>query len=112
MGQSYNRKIRRQQARDTNRVLDKLKTIAVKVNKEQGWTKFYICINSKQQRDIMVLPYNGNEGLEGSLGSDNILVAGSIMRKDQVVLLAEHKDNGTISIRDGIGEYIIKVSNL
>lgn len=65
-----NRYIRRKQNRESLKLLYKIKAIAIKVNKSHGWNKMYICINQLNKKDILVIPYIGNEGIERTLGSD------------------------------------------
>lgn len=105
MSQSLARKERRKHKRDTNKVLSKLTDIVDKVHKENGYQKMFICINTRNQRDIMVLNYTGNESLEKSLGADVEIEVGELNRHNQLVILAEVKVDGGILIDDGQSVY-------
>ena len=105
MSQSMARKERRKQKRETGKVLSKLKAIVDKVHKENGYQKMFICINAKNQKDIMVLPFDGNETLEKSLGADVEIEVGEMKRHNQFLLLAEIKVDGGIIITDGQSVY-------
>lgn len=109
-----NREERRKQAREVNKLLNKLKDIVVNVHNTKGLDKMFICINPNVKRgnNTVVIPYKNNEKLEQSLGSGNIVVLGDKELHNRTVLLGELVDGNKVSIRDGQGEYIIKLSNI
>ena len=108
MSQSKSRQLRRKQKKETTKLLCKLKDIVCKVHTERKWKKMFICVNSENQRDILVIPYMGNEKLLGALGNDTVLNIGDIERKNNLVLLGEY-DKDTVLITDGQSVYKIKV---
>ena len=108
MSQSRNRKSRRKQKKETAKVLSKLRDIVRKVHKEHDWKKMFICINIENQKDILVLPYTGNERLLSALGNDTNINIDNIERKNNLVLLAEYNSDN-ILISDGQSDYKISV---
>ena len=108
MSQSMSRKIRRQQKRDTSKVLGKLKDIVYKVHRDNGWDKVFICIDLYNQSDILVIPYNGNEKLLNTLGNDVVLNICETERNNNLVLFGEY-NNDHVIISDGISNFKIKI---
>lgn len=106
MSNSYNRYMRRKQNRESLKLLTKIKAIAIKVNKSHSWNKMYICINQLNKKDILVLPYVGNEGMERCLGSDCILEIPTGKRENNTVCLVEYTStDNSCKISDGIMTY-------
>jgi len=100
MGASLNRQQRRKQNRQSLRLLYKLKNISIKVNKSHGWDKMFVCINQYNNKDILVLPYTGNESIKNCLGSDCVLTLPNNKRENNIICLVEYIDN-ICRINDG-----------
>lgn len=106
MSSSYSRYTRRKQNRESLKLLNKIKEIAIKVNESHNWNKMYICINQINKKDILVLPYEGNEGIERSLGSDCVLKIPSGKRTNNTICLVEYTPiDNCCKISDGIMVY-------
>ncbi len=100
------RYIKRKNRRKLTKLIQKIKKIAISVNKSHKWDKIFLCINQEDTQDILVLPYNCNENMKKCLGRDCLIEIPSGKRENNTICLVEYTpSDNSCKIFDGRSIY-------
>ena len=82
-------------------IFEVIKEKAVKVKEETGLDKMYFCINADNVMDIIIIKYEGNEGLKKSLGVRTDITLDNVkVRTNNIVIYAEISPDNVVHIVD------------